>query len=48
MTSRLMREASVRIGRARDGTPAAPDLLGDEHRRRNRRARLDEKLCRGY
>jgi hypothetical protein len=47
-TSRLMREASVHTGRTRDGTPAAPDRLGDEHHCRDRRARLDEKVRRGY
>jgi hypothetical protein len=47
-TSRLMREALVRTGRAWDGTPAAPDRLGDEHHRRDRRARLEEKVRRGY
>jgi hypothetical protein len=47
-TSRLMREASVCTGRTRDGTPAAPDRLGDEHHRRDRRARLEEKVRRGY
>jgi hypothetical protein len=47
-SSRLMRETSVRTGRARDGTPAAPDRLGDEHHCRDRRARLDEKVHRGY
>jgi hypothetical protein len=47
-TSRLMREASVSTGRTRDGTPAAPDRLGDEHHRRDRRARLEEKVHRGY
>jgi hypothetical protein len=46
-TSRLMREASVHTGRTRDRTPAAPDRLGDEHYRRDRQARLDEKVCRG-
>jgi hypothetical protein len=43
-----MREASVHTGRTRDGTPAAPDRLGDEHHRRDRRARLEEKVRRGY
>jgi hypothetical protein len=43
-----MREASVRTGRTRDGTPAAPDRLGDEHHRRDRRACLKEKVRRGY
>jgi hypothetical protein len=47
-SSRLMREASVRTGRTRDGTPAASDRLGDEHHRRDRRARLEEKVRRGY
>jgi hypothetical protein len=47
-TSRLMREASVHTGRTRDATPAAPGRLGNEHHRRNRRARLDEKVHRGY
>jgi hypothetical protein len=47
-TSRLMREASVHTGRMRDVTPAAPDRLDDEHHRRDRRARLDEKVRRGY
>jgi hypothetical protein len=47
-TSRLMREASVHTGCTRDRTPAAPDRLGDEHHRRDRRARLEEKVRRGY
>jgi hypothetical protein len=47
-SSRLLRETSVRTGRAWDRTPAAPDRLGDEHHRRDRRARLDEKVHRGY
>jgi hypothetical protein len=47
-TSQLMREASVHTGRTRDAPPAAPDRLGNEHRRRDRRARLDEKVRRGY
>jgi hypothetical protein len=47
-TSRLMREASVHTGRTRDATPAALDRLGNEHHRRDRRARLDEKVRRGY
>jgi hypothetical protein len=48
MTSRLMREASVHTGRTRDRTPAAPDRLGEEHHCRDRRARLEEKVRRGY
>jgi hypothetical protein len=47
-TSRLMREASVHTGRTRDATPAALDHLGNEHHCRDRRARLDEKVRRGY
>jgi hypothetical protein len=47
-TSRLMREASVHTGRTRDAIPAALDRLGNEHHRRDRRARLDEKVRRGY
>jgi hypothetical protein len=45
---RLMREASVRTGRTRDETPAAPDRLGGEHHRRDHRAHLEEKVHRGY
>jgi hypothetical protein len=47
-TSRFMREASVHTRRMRDATPAAPGRLGNEHRRHDRRARLDEKVRRGY
>jgi hypothetical protein len=47
-SSRLVREASARTRRTRDGTPAAPDRLGDEHHRHDRRARLEEKARRGY
>jgi hypothetical protein len=43
-----MREASVHTGRTRDATPAAPGHLGNEHHHRDRRARLDEKVHRGY
>jgi hypothetical protein len=43
-----MREASVHTERARDGTPAAPDRLGSEQHRRDRRARLEERVRRGY
>jgi hypothetical protein len=43
-----MQEASVHTGRTRDATPAAPGRLGNEHRRHDRRARLDEKVRRGY
>jgi hypothetical protein len=44
----LMREASVHTGRTRDATPAAPGRLGNEHHRRDCRARLNEKVRRGY
>jgi hypothetical protein len=43
-----MREALVYIERTRDATPAAPGRLSNEHHRRDRRARLDEKVRRGY
>jgi hypothetical protein len=43
-TSRFMREASVHTGRTWDATPAAPGRLGNEHHRRDHRARLDEKV----
>jgi hypothetical protein len=47
-TSRLMREASVHTGRTWNSAPVAPGRLGNEHRRRDRRAHLDEKVRRGY
>jgi hypothetical protein len=43
-----MREASVHTWRTLDRTPVAPDRLGDERHRRERRARLEEKVHRGY
>jgi hypothetical protein len=43
-----MQEASVHTGPTRDATPAAPGCLGNEHHRRDRRTRLDEKVRRGY
>jgi hypothetical protein len=43
-----MQEASVHTGHTWDATPAAPGRLGNEHHRRDRRARLDEKMRRGY
>jgi hypothetical protein len=43
-----MREASIHTGRTRDATPAAPGRLGNKHHRHDRRARLDEKVHRGY
>jgi hypothetical protein len=47
-SSRRMREASVPTERTRDGTPAALDRLGSEQHRRDRRARLEERVHRGY
>jgi hypothetical protein len=43
-----MREASTHTERTRDGTPAAPDRLGSEQHSRDRRARLEERVRRGY
>jgi hypothetical protein len=43
-----MREAFVHTRRTWDATPAAPGRLGNEHHRRDRRARLDEKVSWGY
>jgi hypothetical protein len=43
-SSRCIREASVYTERTRDGTPAAPDRLGDEQHRRDRRACLEERV----
>jgi hypothetical protein len=43
-----MREASVHLERTRDETPAARDRLGNEQHRRDHRARLEEKVRRGY
>jgi hypothetical protein len=43
-----MREASVRTEHTRDGTTAAPDRLGDEQHRRDRRVCLEERVHRGY
>jgi hypothetical protein len=48
MPSRRVREASVRTEHTQDRTPAAPDCLGDEQHCRNRRARLEERVRRGY
>jgi hypothetical protein len=47
-TSRFMQESSVHTGLTRDTAPAAPGCLGNEHHRRDHRAHLDEKVCRGY
>jgi hypothetical protein len=45
---RRMREASVHTELTRDRTPIAPDRLGDEQHHRDRRARLEERVRRGY
>jgi hypothetical protein len=47
-SSRRMCEASVHTEHTGDRTPAARDRLGDEQHRRDRRARLEEKVHRGY
>jgi hypothetical protein len=47
-SSRCMREASVHTERTRDGTPATPDRLGSEQHHRDRQARLEERVHRGY
>jgi hypothetical protein len=47
-SSRRIREASVHTERTGDGTPAAPDRLGSEQHRHDRRAFLKEKVRRGY
>jgi hypothetical protein len=46
--SRRIREASVFTERTQDGTPTASDRLGDEQHRRDHRARLEERVRRGY
>jgi hypothetical protein len=43
-----MREASVHTGRTRDGTPVAPGRLSNEQHQHDRRARLNERVRRGY
>jgi hypothetical protein len=47
-SSQHMREASVHTELTRGETPAARDRLGDEQHRHDRRARLEEKVRRGY
>jgi hypothetical protein len=46
--TRLIQEDSVRTERTWDGTPMAPDRLGDEQHCRDRRAHLEERVRRGY
>jgi hypothetical protein len=43
-----MREASVHTRHTRDGTSVAPGHLGNEQHHRDRRARLDKRVRRGY
>jgi hypothetical protein len=43
-SSRRIQEASVCTERTRDGTPAAPDRLGDKQHRRGHRACLEERV----
>jgi hypothetical protein len=47
-SSRHMGEASIRTERTWDGTPAAPDRLSSKQHHRDRQARLEEKVHRGY
>jgi hypothetical protein len=47
-SSRCMREASAHTERTQDETPAAPNCLCSEQHRRDRRARLKERMRRGY
>jgi hypothetical protein len=47
-SSRRMCEASIHTEHTGDRTPAARDRLSDEQHRRDRRARLEEKVRRGY
>jgi hypothetical protein len=48
VSSRRIREASVHPERTRDGAPTARERLGNEHHHLDHRARLDEKVRRGY
>jgi hypothetical protein len=47
-SSRRMCETSIHTEHTGDRTPTARDRLGDEQHRRDRRARLEEKVHRGY
>jgi hypothetical protein len=48
VSSRRIREASVHPEHTRDKAPAARERLGSEHHHLDHRARLDEKVRRGY
>jgi hypothetical protein len=48
VSSRRIREASVHPKHTRDEAPTARERLGNEHHHLNHRARLDEKVRRGY
>jgi hypothetical protein len=47
-SSRHMREASIHTEHTGDRSPVALDRLGNEQHRRDRRARLEERVRRGY
>jgi hypothetical protein len=48
VSSRCIREASVHPERTRDEAPAAQERLSNGHHHLDHRARLDEKVRRGY
>jgi hypothetical protein len=48
VSSRRIREASVHPERTWDEAPATQDRLGNKHHHLDHRARLDEKVRRGY
>jgi hypothetical protein len=48
VSSRRIREASVRPERTRDEAPTAWERLSNEYHHLDHRARLDEKVHRGY
>jgi hypothetical protein len=48
VSSRCIREASVHPERTWDEAPTARERLGNEHHHLDHRARLDEKVRRGY
>jgi hypothetical protein len=48
VSSRRIREASVHPERTRDEAPTAREHLSNEHHHLDHRARLDEKVHRGY
>jgi hypothetical protein len=48
VSSRRIREASAHLERTRGEAPTARERLGNEHHHLGHRARLDEKVRRGY